>query len=39
MIQFDFNSLLKTMDIGNAELHEAMVEEIKFKKIIKELEK
>ena len=27
------------MDIGNAELHEAMVEEIKFKKIIKELEK
>ena len=27
------------MDIGNAELHEAMVKEIKFKKIIKELEK
>ena len=27
------------MDIGNTELHEAMVEEIKFKKIIKELEK
>ena len=27
------------MDIGNIELHEAMVEEIKFKKIIKELEK
>ena len=27
------------MDIGNAELHEAIVKEIKFKKIIKELEK
>ena len=27
------------MDIGNAKLHEAMMEEIKFKKIIKELEK
>ena len=28
-----------TMDIGNAELHEAMKKEIEFKKIIKELEK
>ena len=27
------------MDIGNAELHEAMTKEIEFKKIIKELEK